>query len=456
MKENLPKLTDANTLVVFDTNVWLDLYGYAPKATQEICAALARIRNHMWVPSQVQIEYTSSRQRCRADTKCKYSTLHKKYSEPFIAKFQNLSKELKAIASNGFVDTGELVGQLDLQFEALMDSLKTGIQEIDTQYQTMITDYLEDETDPIYSVYLSIILEKPALSFSKEELYGIFGEGAIRYACGIGPGITDASKGRNPTPKNTDEQFAFEMRKYGDLIIWKELLRYVADKPINLVFVENERKPDWWGSCDIGTVPNELLKEYAAVSPQGSFSMIDLKRFLEAYQAELMLPAGEGLTLVKRLLFRDRIFDFLNQEGAAYLENAVSLMLDDEYAFYELIKDLPIRLGYIEGVTEYEIDSVNVESFTVEQDHISGLLYIEGQIALSCRAIVSCYISHDFSMSQEYELKIGFFASSHVDINYDDIDIDPQDAIEVFNCSVENEQLIGEEMISNDIIDVDY
>jgi len=60
MENHYPDLNNADTLIVFDTNVWLDFYTYAPKATREICDALFRLKHKLWIPSQVFYEYNAA------------------------------------------------------------------------------------------------------------------------------------------------------------------------------------------------------------------------------------------------------------------------------------------------------------------------------------------------------------------------------------------------------------
>lgn len=317
----------------------------------------------------------------------------------------------------------------------------------------IVQDFLSDETDPVNSAFLTIALTNPAKAFTRNELYEILGEGAIRYICGIGPGITDKDKGKKNTAKSVEEQFKLEINRFGDLIIWKEILNFAKGKSINLVFVEDEKKNDWWTKEN--TVPQELVDEFMGASPASQLFMVDLKEFLSQYQEELLLPAGECQKLVKRLCFRENVSKYLLNEGAIILEEHVRNELDDSNTFYELIKEMPIRLGFIEEVVEYEIDTVNVERHSLELDNMSGELFLDGTVQIECKANVSCYISHEFSISQEYILRMQFVASSLVNIQYDDLDVEPANAFELMGCSFIGETLLSETMANEEYHDSD-
>ena len=51
-------------------------------------------------------------------------------------------------------------------------------------------------------------------------------------------------------------------RKYGDLIIWKELLRRVTGTKINTLFIEDEKKKDWFSERGGKKLAPVLYEEY--------------------------------------------------------------------------------------------------------------------------------------------------------------------------------------------------
>ena len=94
------------------------------------------------------------------------------------------------------------------------------------------TKYLEEQL--IYGEHqnkLSNLLEGKVLPpFTSEEIAAIEKEGELRYSDKVPPGWKDASKGEN---------------RYGDLINWKEILRFAKDSGKSIIFVSNDVKEDW-------------------------------------------------------------------------------------------------------------------------------------------------------------------------------------------------------------------
>lgn len=84
-----------------------------------------------------------------------------------------------------------------------------------------------------------------------DALAEIYKEGEERYAKGVPPGYMDAKE------KSGNE-------KYGDLVLWKQLLKHAAEVKKPVIFVTDDAKEDWWelsGGKTRGPRP-ELVEEF--------------------------------------------------------------------------------------------------------------------------------------------------------------------------------------------------
>ena len=72
---------------------------------------------------------------------------------------------------------------------------------------------------------------------TQEEIFLWCEEGQGRYKKEIPPGFKDA--------KDKDG-----VRKYGDLIIWKEMLKFALKQSKNIIFITDDVKADWWETQD--------------------------------------------------------------------------------------------------------------------------------------------------------------------------------------------------------------
>jgi hypothetical protein len=79
---------------------------------------------------------------------------------------------------------------------------------------------------------------------SQEEINALYDDGEKRYENSIPPGFKDASK-----ESEGQEDFVYDgilyKRKFGDLIIWDQLIKYAATKNLkNIIFVTDDNKSD--------------------------------------------------------------------------------------------------------------------------------------------------------------------------------------------------------------------
>lgn len=143
-------------------------------------------------------------------------------------------------------------------------------KQIEIDFSSQIK-YIEDQL--IYGSHqnkLFNLLEGKVLKpFSSEEITEIEKEGEQRYSGKIPPGWKDASKGDN---------------RYGDLINWKEILRFAKESGKSIIYVSNDVKEDWVAKVKgkkIGVLPQLLEEFYTTVGNSDQlFHVYTLDRFL--------------------------------------------------------------------------------------------------------------------------------------------------------------------------------
>jgi hypothetical protein len=123
------------------------------------------------------------------------------------------------------------------------------------------------KTDPILADLTALFDGRVGTPSTKDELETITKEGKVRYEQRIPPGYEDEDK----PPGNL----------YGDLVIWKQLLAKANEHKKGIIFITNERSPDWWDKHDddfIGPRP-ELRREMKTVA-DSEFYMYSAADFL--------------------------------------------------------------------------------------------------------------------------------------------------------------------------------
>ena len=188
-----------------------------------------------------------------------------------------ITKRIASYNNTLSVDNEEII-------QSLCNSLKLNeLPKIKEKFKSSIGDTLkkffkgvEEERDYLKEQFQSWDLQHKISNslgnnilegFSEDEIRSIKNEGEKRYVDEVPPGYRDVGKQSN---------------KYGDLIIWKEILRFAGSKNCSIIFISRDLKEDWILRCngmDCGP-RQELLNEFKNVST-GSFVIYTLDRFLE-------------------------------------------------------------------------------------------------------------------------------------------------------------------------------
>lgn len=246
---------------VFDTNVCLNLYRYSNKTKNLLIESFKWLKTRIWMPYQVASEFCKDRYSVIDEANKRFDTIDTE-AEKLVDSWR---KELR-LESN------------DTDIEELSEFLKQWIaKKRDNNYLTFsATD------DEVFSSLLDLFDGKVGKPFSLEERQCIEQEGEKRYASKMPPGYKDSKK--------TDNRF-------GDLLIWKEILRYATSKKVNIVFVTDDQKEDWWNTSSGKTIgPKiELRKEFYEETGK-MFHMYTMSAFLSLFEK------NKGKTIDKAIM----------------------------------------------------------------------------------------------------------------------------------------------------------
>jgi predicted nucleic acid-binding protein len=228
--EIVKKLWDS-AIFVFDTNVLLNLYRYSENTSNEFFESIKKLEERVWLPYQVGYEFNKNRLTVISDQKKNYDDFEKKINE-LIGEIENKNR-------NPFFS--------DVLFRKLID-IKNEIQvEIDqkkTAYDNSLSaDMLLDKINLAFE-------NKVGSCFKSDEIKLVYNEGEKRYKDKIPPGYCDIKK-----PEN---------EKYGDLIIWKQIIAKSKEGKNDIIFILDDRKEDWWLEHHGKTISPrpELLREF--------------------------------------------------------------------------------------------------------------------------------------------------------------------------------------------------
>lgn len=237
-----------SAIFVFDTNVLLNLYRYSTNTREELIEAISSFQDRIWMPYHIATEFMKNRYKIIFDT---------------VKSFELLEEE-----ANNFVKT-------------CMESirLKEDNPEI-LELKSYLNNWLEKHSannllvkkpseDEILNKVLELYEGQVGEALSEEKKEEIYKEGEKRYQTQVPPGYKDEGKSEN---------------SYGDLILWKEILKYSKENHKNIIFITQDRKEDWWNKCCGKTIgPRIELRKEFIIKTEQKFNMYTMDSFIEIY-----------------------------------------------------------------------------------------------------------------------------------------------------------------------------
>jgi len=219
-------------IFIFDTCVLLDLYRYSDETVENLFSTMEKIKNRIWIPFQIALEYHKNLFDVIKNQANKYSESNK-LLEDFKRKFQEKR-------NHPFLEN-----ELHLEIDKFAEKIKEQLQIKQDKISSLI-----NRKNPIKERLADIINNSVGNPFTTEELHQIYSDGEKRFSEKIPPGYKDKA-GKSGT------------EKYGDLIIWKEICRKMQEIDLPIIFVTSDVKEDWFqivGEITVGPRP-ELIQE---------------------------------------------------------------------------------------------------------------------------------------------------------------------------------------------------
>lgn len=397
-------------IIVFDTNVWLDLYELPNKVITTLIDSFEK-SNLFWMPKQVAIEFLRNNERIRSNVQGKYS----KNLDIVLEKLEESIKELDKAKDNyrtkGIYNINDLWADIYNKIAPLKADIEESVKEFKKSNRTD-KNCISKGNDPIEKFILSIDNE---IGFDTFDLIKLYLEGEIRFKYKIPPGYKDSSKDNIENRKNVEMDSIqnlkewkkvlggigtgeFEVvalkknnhiklddeKKYGDLIIWKEILNKIASDERDIIFVTNELKPDWWeNSKDEGKkIHNLLEQEFKKYSKNKNtkFNMLSFENFLERYKSDIKIPDSSIDSLNKLISVYGEIKEYFFKNKERILEEKIlEEYLDDErmeIELYEFFFNIEICGGDLSEIREITMENIQILDFKVKDYNIfNGISY---------------------------------------------------------------------------------
>lgn len=344
----------ADCIFVLDTNVLLDLYRFSDSAREALFKVMESLGGRLWIPYQVATEYFENR-----------LAVIEAQSEAYAKSITGLK-----VAKEKFNSGSRHPFVSDEVFHQFISSYDLMIKELEDKQETYISFVGEDVIKAKIGTLLS---GRVGEAYSEEQLQEVAVEGEQRYLENIPPGFQDGGKMPEATTKK------LRLKKFGDLILWKQVIEKAkaANKPV--ILVTGEKKDDWWLKSNKGLVSAlpALTKEFMDAVNQ-DFYLYATDRFLLKANDYLKQDTSAGVVEEVRAI---------NKEDAERQSGLDRLILDQalnsiwpESSRNEAFEDAPVNLGW-RATNHFSYSGSDLESVINSRDILSNQLDIVRQRA---------------------------------------------------------------------------
>lgn len=249
-----------NCSFVFDANVLLNVYRYSQNTRETFIDILNKISDRIWVPHQAALEYQRQRLEVIGEQESAYEKI-----QVLLNDYQkNIENNLNTYAMHPFI-------KVDIILKKINENCTEIKKELDTlkqKHPNLI------DGDELRETITNLFEGKVGSAYSPDKLEEIYNTGKKRYDRSIPPGFEDKKKD--------------SVRKYGDLVLWFQIIDHAKSTKKPVIFVTDDRKEDWWlkfRGKTIGPHP-ELIYEIFSTADV-NFYMYQTEQFIEYAQKYL-------------------------------------------------------------------------------------------------------------------------------------------------------------------------
>ena len=202
---------------------------------------------------------------------------------------------------------------------------------------------------------------------SFNEQLKIIKEGELRYKYKLPPGFKD------------DKKEGIE--KFGDLFIWKEILKLPTNKNTNnIIFVTNDEKNDWWNKDEHGylEIREELLDEFLEINPNVSIVFMTIGMF-QKYASKLYSLYEFGVYVD---LNRNDEF-FIERVADRISDDIINKIYDNEYDYLESEDIGSEGIDYVD-IEKCSLIGINKVYSNISNGEVCIIYELEYEIELYC------------------------------------------------------------------------
>ncbi len=242
-----------DAIFAVDANVLLNLYRYSEGTRTELEKALRSVQSRLFIPHQAAKEFFRNRLTVTASQADEYITA--------VNTITKLSTTLTNQKKHPFLGEEKL--------PIFNDTVEQIVNELNTRKDQLLRRLIDDE---ILDFAEAVFEGRTGAQYDDEEIEEIIRSGELRYQNEIPPGYKDGKKEGSGDP----------YRKFGDLIVWQQIIKEAKSRQMPVIFITDDKKEDWWLYQSGNTIgPRTELRQEFISEVKRDFWMYTVDKFIE-------------------------------------------------------------------------------------------------------------------------------------------------------------------------------
>lgn len=335
---SIAELISQGYIIVLDTNVLLNVYRYSPDFSDFALECMKSIADSIVLPATVRLEYERHRMAGFANMKKRLADVGKETEKQISNAKDKIIASCATFKRLQYVEADELITLLS---DKMDDVSKALTDYFDNHASLDLIQRSWGETDYLFS-FIQVLDNNNQImpQVSQEDIYRWCDDGETRYKKLTPPGFEDA--------KNKDG-----VRKYSDLIMWREMLLYAKKHSKSIIFVTDDVKSDWYEKNGADRkFHSKLLSEFSETGQ--TIVPMTSKQFLSEVSEAYGIEQSDAVEIALRMTDES----YFNSVYYSVFESVMDQLV---YNASDYIDDSTAHIGS-EGIDEFEITDDRFDS----------------------------------------------------------------------------------------------
>lgn len=338
--EDYKKIRNGRHLIVLDTSILLELYRQPSNISMDVIDVLTQVSDNVYVPYPVYEEYKGNYKKVCGTEKKRFGKVRTELTDTVIKLQSEIERKVTEYHKHNYTDIKELQDNINEKISETKEIIK--------DYEILHSKEIQANEDFLCADKVNEFVENlrnknrvgQQIPFSKK--LEIAEEGELRFKNLIPPGYKDNEKSG--------------IDKYGDLFVWKTILKIAKEETANILFLTNDVKEDWWEreNNEPLELRNELLEEFKEINPHLKVYFLTLEKAFSYLAEELQMGSSKSALQLSATEYAKKLTDKYGDDIVQRVRNFLK-----EININELLE--ANLMGCNNEIIHWDVENVSVE-----------------------------------------------------------------------------------------------